>query len=183
MPIGQLAFVTRDGISGYYLQMTAYILMGVAGSGKTTIGQRVSHDLGLPFFEGDDFHPAQNVAKMSSGIPLTDADRVPWIDALVGALNAKQSADAIVACSALSRFVRERIRSELNEPAKFIWLTATPEIIEERLRTRGQHYMKAGMLASQFAALQMPHTAHHVSVDKPVEEVAAEVVRIIREKK
>lgn len=159
--------------------MTAYILMGVSGSGKTTIGKRVAQELSLPFFEGDDFHPPENIAKMSSGIPLTDADRAPWIDALVSALNAKPSADAVVACSALSRFVRERIRSGLKEPAKFIWLTAQPEIIEERLRKRGQHYMKAGMLASQFAALQMPHTAQQVSVEQPVEEVAAEVVRII----
>lgn len=160
--------------------MTAYILMGVSGSGKTTIGKRVSQELGLPFFEGDDFHPAENVAKMSSGIPLTDADRVPWIDALVKALNDKQAKDAIVACSALSRFVRERIRSGLKEPAKFIWLSAKPEVIEERLRKRGQHYMKAGMLASQFAALQMPHTAQQVSVEQPVEDVVKEVLRIIK---
>lgn len=180
------SLVTLDSVTrkiSYHERMTAYILMGVAGSGKTTIGKRVSHELGVPFFEGDDFHPAENVAKMSSGIPLTDADRVPWIDALVAALNTKQSSDAVVACSALSRFVRERIRSGLNEPAKFIWLTAKPEIIEERLRTRGQHYMKAGMLASQFAALQVPHTAHQVSVEQPVEEVVAQVVRIVREGK
>src|SRR5690606_22724309 len=122
-----------------FAPMTAYILMGVAGSGKTTVGKRVSQALGLPFYEGDDFHPAENVAKMSSGIPLDDNDRVPWIDALVSARNANQAKDAVVACSALSRFVRERIRSGLEEPAKFIWLTARPEVIEERLRNRGEH--------------------------------------------
>jgi gluconokinase len=159
--------------------MTAFILMGVAGSGKTTVGKRVAETLGLPFFEGDDFHPPENVAKMSSGIPLTDADRVPWIDALVGALNAKQSADAVVACSALSRFVRQHIRNTLKEPATFIWLTGSPEVIEERLRNRGAHYMKAGMLASQFAALQPPSSAHQVSVEQPVAQVVEQVLAII----
>jgi gluconokinase len=162
--------------------MTAFILMGVSGSGKTTIGERVSRELGLPFYEGDDFHPPENVAKMSSGTPLTDADRVPWIDALVSALNSKPAGDAVVACSALSRFVRERIRSGLKEPAKFIWLTGKPEIIEERLRKRGQHYMKAGMLASQLAALQTPHTAQQVNVEQPLEDVVAQVKRIIQQR-
>ena len=160
--------------------MTTYILMGVAGSGKTTIGERVSQTLGIPFYEGDDFHPAENIAKMSSGIPLDDNDRVPWIDAIVSALNAERSTDAVVACSALSRFVRERIRGGLEEPAKFIWLTGRPEVIEERLRKRGQHYMKAGMLASQFAALQIPQTAQQVSVEQSIEDVVAQVIQIIR---
>lgn len=160
--------------------MTAYILMGVAGAGKTTVGKRVSTELGLSFYEGDDFHPKENVAKMSSGIPLTDEDRGPWIDALVAALNTRQGGDAIVACSALSKFVRERIRSGIKEPVEFIWLTGSPEVIEERLRKRGQHYMKAGMLASQFAALQMPSHAHQVSVEQPLDDVVKQVVEIIK---
>lgn len=160
--------------------MTAYILMGVAGSGKTTVGKRVSKELALPFYEGDDFHPAENIAKMSAGIPLNDNDRMPWIDALVGAINNSSAPHAVVACSSLSRFIRERIRHGLKAPAKFIWLTARPEVIEERLRKRGQHYMKAGMLASQFAALQMPHTAQQVSVEQSVDDVVAEVLRVIR---
>jgi gluconokinase len=159
--------------------MTAFILMGVAGSGKTTVGKQVSAELGLPFFEGDDFHPAENIAKMSSGIPLTDADRGPWIDALVAALNQRSGGNAIIACSALSEFVRERIRSGLKEPAEFIWLSGDPELIEKRLQGRPKHYMKAGMLASQFAALQMPSNAHRVDVGQPLEDVVAEVVGII----
>ena len=162
--------------------MTAYILMGVSGAGKTTVGKRVSSDLGLAFYEGDDFHPPENVGKMSSGIPLTDEDRGPWIDALVAALNSRKGGDAIVACSALSKFVRERIRSSIKEPVQFILLTGTPQVIEERLRKRGKHYMKAGMLASQFAALQMPSHAHQVSVEQPLDEVVAEVEGIIRVK-
>lgn len=159
--------------------MTVFILMGVSGSGKTTIGKRVAAELELPFYEGDEFHPPENIAKMSSGIPLTDQDRVPWIDALVSALNAQGSGNAIVACSALSRFVRERIRAGLEQPVKFIWLAGRPEVIEERLRKRGQHYMKAGMLASQFAALQVPNTADRVNIEQPIEQVAADVLTII----
>ena len=159
--------------------MTAFILMGVAGSGKTTVGKQVSAQLGLPFYEGDDFHPPQNIAKMSSGIPLTDADRGPWIDALVDALNNRSDGDAVIACSALSTFVRDRLRTGLAEPVEFLWLSGDPELIEERLQTRPKHYMKAGMLASQFAALQAPEEAHRIDIRQPLDQVVADVVNII----
>jgi gluconokinase len=162
--------------------MTVFILMGVAGSGKTTVGKRASEQLGIRFYEGDDYHPEQNVAKMSSGIPLTDSDRGPWIDALVAELNARPNGKAIVACSALSKFVRERIRSGLKESVEFIWLSGDPELIEKRLQNRPKHYMKAGMLASQFAALQLPESAHRVSVEQSLEDVVAQVVGIINSK-
>jgi gluconokinase len=161
--------------------MTAFILMGVAGAGKTTVGKRVAAELGLTFYEGDDFHPPENVAKMASGTPLTDADRVPWINALVGALNARTAGDAIVACSALSGFVRECIRAGAKEPVEFIWLTGPPEIIKKRLTERGPHYMKPNMLDSQFAALQPPSAAQarQVDVGQPLDMVVGEVIRII----
>lgn len=159
--------------------MTAFILMGVAGSGKTTVGKQVSTQLHLPFYEGDDFHPPQNIAKMSSGIPLTDADRGPWIDALVAALNSRGERDAVIACSALSTFVRDRLRAGLKEPVQFLWLSGEPELIEQRLQTRPKHYMKAGMLASQFAALQAPHEAHRIDIRQPLDKVVADVVSII----
>jgi gluconokinase len=156
--------------------------MGVAGSGKTTVGKAVAGQLGLPFYEGDDFHPQANIAKMSAGIPLTDEDRAPWIDALVAAINERKQGDTVVACSALSRSVRQRIRDGLEGPTEFILLTARPDVIEERLRNRPQHYMKAGMLASQFAALQMPQQAHCVDIERPLDEVVAAVVKIVRGK-
>lgn len=159
--------------------MTAFILMGVAGSGKTTVGKHVAARLSLPFFEGDEFHPKENVDKMSSGIPLTDADRGPWIDSIVAALNKNDATDAIVACSALSEFVRNRLRTGLKRAPQFVWLSGDPELIEQRLQTRPQHYMKAGMLASQFAALQAPDTAHRIDIRKPVDQVVADVIDII----
>lgn len=163
--------------------MTAFILMGVAGSGKTTVGKQVSSQLGLPFYEGDDFHPPQNIAKMSSGIPLTDADRGPWIDAMVTALNSRSGGDAIIACSALSTFVRDRLRAGLKEPVAFVWLSGDADLIEQRLQTRPQHYMKAGMLASQFAALQAPNDAHRIDIRQPLDRVVADVISIVKSEK
>jgi gluconokinase len=163
--------------------MTVFVIMGVSGAGKTTVGTEVSKQLGLPFFEGDSFHPQANIDKMSSGIPLTDADRVPWIDALTDGVNQRPEPkrDAIVACSALSRFVRHRIRERMHEPVEFILLHADAQLIEERLSHRPKHYMKSGMLNSQLAALQMPSTAFTVDVSNPLDQVVSEVIRHIQE--
>ena len=156
--------------------MTAFVLMGVSGAGKTTIGRRVADELGLVFLEGDEFHPAGNVAKMSSGVPLTDADREPWIDALARGVNQRdEEADVIIACSALSEVVRKRLRDAVAEPLHFIFLTAPPGVIQERLDARPRHFMKPGMLASQFAALQPPANAITVDVNRPLEETCRAV--------
>jgi gluconokinase len=158
--------------------MTVFVIMGVSGAGKTTVGTEVSQRLALPFFEGDTFHPQANIDKMSSGIPLTDDDRVPWIDALTDGVNqrANPQLDAIVACSALSHFVRQRICERMHDRVQFILLHADPALIEERLSHRPKHYMKAGMLNSQLTALQMPSSAYTVDVSQPLDEVVQEVV-------
>jgi gluconokinase len=155
--------------------------MGVSGAGKSTIGKRVAAALALPFIEGDDYHPPQNVAKMSSGIPLTDADRMPWIDALARGVNARAEADVIVACSALSNAVRRRLRAGLAQPAHFLFLTAPREVIEGRLEQRPRHYMKAGMLGSQFDALEEPEDAVPIDVNRPLEETVEAATRYVRE--
>lgn len=161
--------------------MTAFIFMGVSGAGKSTIGELVSRELGLAFVEGDEFHPAANVAKMSSGVPLTDADREPWIDALAEALNRRGNEDVVVACSALSGRIRERLRARIRAPVEFLFLTAPPDVIEQRLRDRPRHFMKPGMLASQLAALEPPQDAHVIDVSGPVDSVAAQAVAYIRQ--
>jgi gluconokinase len=118
---------------------------------------------------------------MSAGTPLTDADRAPWIDALVAAISARQPAgDAIVACSALTQFVRERLRAGVAEPLHFILLSADPAILRRRLAERAQHFMKRGMLDSQLAALQWPRDATVVDVSGPLDDVCADVVDYIR---
>lgn len=155
--------------------------MGVSGSGKSTVGRRVADELALTFIEGDDFHPQRNIQKMTAGTPLTDEDRAPWIDALVAGINARQpGGDVIVACSALSQFVRDRLRAGVREPLQFIVLSADPSIIQHRLSERPQHFMKAGMLSSQLAALDWPSDAIVVDVSRPLDEVCADVAKCIR---
>jgi len=158
--------------------------MGVSGAGKTTVGTQVSQRLGLPFFEGDTFHPQANIDKMSAGTPLTDADRVPWIDALTNGVNHRSDPkrDAIVACSALSRFVRQRIRERMHDAVDFILLHGDPHLIEERLSTRPKHYMKPGMLSSQLTALQIPRSAYCVDVSRPIDQVVQNVIDYIQQK-
>jgi gluconokinase len=161
--------------------MSVFVLMGVSGAGKSTVGRRVAAELGLTFIEGDDFHPPANVQKMAGGTPLTDQDRVPWIEALAQGINARQPLrDAIVACSALSKVVRDLLHARVMQPLHFILLHADPAIIEERLARRPLHFMKPGMLASQLAALQSPDDAIVVDVSRPLAIVCADVAARIR---
>jgi gluconokinase len=154
--------------------------MGVSGVGKSTVGARVASELALTFIEGDEFHPQRNVQKMAAGIPLTDEDRAPWIDALVVGINTREPRrDAIVACSALSTFVRERLRAGVTEQLHFILLSADPALVEERLSKRPRHFMKAGMLNSQLAALQWPTDAIVIDVSRPLDAVCADVAKVI----
>lgn len=155
--------------------------MGVSGTGKTSVGTRVAAELALTFIEGDDFHPQHNVQKMAAGSPLTNEDRAPWIDALAVGINTRQpQRDAIVACSALSKFVRDRLRAAVTESLHFILLSADPAIIQQRLAHRPQHFMKAGMLRSQLAALQWPADAIVIDVSRSLEVVCADVAQWIR---
>jgi gluconokinase len=161
--------------------MTAFVFMGVSGAGKSTLGQRVASELGLPFVEGDELHPAANVAKMSGGVPLTDADREPWIDALAAAVNQRTDGDIVVACSALSRPVRARLHERVHAPVELLFLTAASDVIEQRLRERPRHFMKAGMLGSQFTALEPPQNARILDVARPLDDVAVDAVAHIRQ--
>jgi gluconokinase len=160
--------------------MTVFVLMGVSGSGKSTVGRRVAEELAWSFLEGDDFHPERNVQKMTGGLPLTDEDRAPWIDALIVAINACKPRDALIACSALSGFVRDRLRAGVAETLHFILLSADPALVQQRLAERPRHFMKAGMLDSQLAALEWPDDAIVIDVSRPFDAVCADVVRCIR---
>jgi gluconokinase len=155
--------------------MTAFIVMGISGSGKTTIGRCVADSLGWPFIEGDDFHSPANKAKMASGTPLTDADRVPWITALIAGINAARAPHTITACSALTAAVRTQLQAGITRPLEFIFLNGSVAVIEQRLQQRTNHFMRAEMLASQLAALDPPDTATVVEIDRPMEETCAEV--------
>jgi gluconokinase len=147
------------------------ILMGVTGSGKTTIGWGLARALGWPFYDADDFHPAANVEKMSRGVPLDDADRAPWLAALRelvrGCVESGES--AVLACSALKESYRDRLL--FDEVVRLVYLKGDENLIRERLRDREGHFMKAAMLDSQFAALEEPDGALRVDVSAPPEEI------------
>jgi carbohydrate kinase (thermoresistant glucokinase family) len=137
--------------------MITAVVMGVSGSGKTTIGRALARELGAEFLEGDTFHPAANIAKMSRGEPLTDADRWPWLDRLAEELaRARTEGRKIVlACSALKRIYRDRLRR--GAPAlSLIYLKGGMALIRRRLEARKGHFMPPGLLQSQFAALEEP---------------------------
>jgi carbohydrate kinase (thermoresistant glucokinase family) len=161
--------------------MTVFVLMGVAGAGKSTVGRRVSDGLALTFIEGDDFHPQSNVQKMAAGTPLTDEDREPWIEALAKGINARRpKRDAVVACSALRRFVRDLLRERVAEPTHFILLHADTSILHQRLAERPQHFMKPGMLRSQLEALEWPSNAMVIDAASSFDTVCGEVVEYIQ---
>lgn len=155
--------------------------MGVSGAGKSTVGRRAAEELALTFIDGDDFHPRVNIDKMAAGTPLTDQDRASWIEALAKGISARQpSRDAIIACSALTKFVRDLLRECVTEPLHFILLTADPAIIQQRLTQRPPHFMKPSMLGSQLAALQWPSDATVIDVARPFDAVCGDVVACIR---
>lgn len=143
--------------------------MGVAGCGKSSVGEALSLRLGVPYRDGDDLHPAANVAKMRAGIPLDDDDRAPWLD-LVGAALAAE-APLIIGCSALRRRYRDRIRQAATGPVVFIHLSGTRAVIEARMAARKGHFMPVSLLDSQFAALEPPtpdEKALIVDIDQPL---------------
>lgn len=142
------------------------ILMGVSGCGKTTIGARLAEDLGWGFLDADDFHPPRNIQLMAAGQPLTEADRIPWLARLHEELAQTIAAGKSVtlACSALSRESRRQLM--VGDPAvRLVYLKGTMELIRNRLRNRSGHFMREGLLASQFEALEEPGDALIVDID------------------
>lgn len=146
------------------------VIMGVSGSGKTVVGRSLARRLNCPFFEGDDYHSPENVAKMARGIPLNDQDRRPWLEALHGLIGRYLSQDkpAVVACSALKKEYR-RILSAGNPGLAFVYLKGEYDLIWKRILAREDHYMKAGMLQSQFDELEepSPEEALWIDVNRP----------------
>ena len=154
------------------------VVMGVSGSGKTTVGRLLAADLGWIFYEGDEAHPPDNLRKMAAGTPLTDADRLPWLRELRRLIESTLATgeDAVLACSALKESYREVLAGGL-EGVCFVHLTGDPALIAERLEHRQGHFMKAGMLASQLAVIEPPEGGVSVEVEGSPGEIVAEVRR------
>ncbi|MGP3984756.1 gluconokinase [Streptomyces sp. KR80] len=150
------------------------VVMGVSGSGKTTIGELLADRLGLPYAEADGFHPAENIAKMSAGRPLDDADRRPWLDAIAVWLTQRSGKGGVVSCSALKRSYRDRLAQAVPE-VFFLHLTGSYELIEHRLARRTGHFMPTGLLHSQFADLE-PLDADERGATVPVDGGPEEIV-------
>ncbi len=153
------------------------LVMGVSGSGKTSVGVELAGALALPYFDADDFHPAANVAKMAAGYPLDDGDRAPWLTAL-GEVLAKAARDrgCVLGCSALKEAYRAQLRAAVDEPLHVVYLEGSRELLLERVSLRAGHFFPPELLDSQLAVLEHPVNAITVSIAEPVERIVREVV-------
>ncbi len=147
-----------------------YLIMGVSGSGKTTIGQALSEDLGYSFYDADDFHSSENIAKMSQGIALNDSDRLPWLLAIKTVINEyqKHKKNTVISCSALKQSYRDLLQ-ENSQDIIWIYLKGSYETIFNRLQQRPGHFMKPQMLISQFQVLEEPQNTIISGKYQPIE--------------
>lgn len=154
-----------------------YIIMGVSGSGKTTIGVQLARQTGLPFFDGDDFHSAANKDKMRQGIPLTDEDRLTWLDALHSLMvKYSQESGAIIACSALKERYRQILAKEVKGTVHWVVLKGNYDLIHQRMMMRKDHYMPAGLLQSQFEAMEYPAYGLHFEIEDNPQKIVKEIL-------
>jgi gluconokinase len=162
----------------------ALIVMGVSGSGKSTIADKLAKRLSWIYEDGDRFHPASNVAKMSAGHPLTDEDRWPWLEAIAGEIErvCKAGERVVIACSALKRAYRD-VLVHGRADVRIIFLDGTKDLIASRLAQRKGHFMPPGLLDSQFKTLERPDTSENpvtASIDASVEAIVDDIIRQLR---
>ena len=155
------------------------VLMGVSGSGKTTVGKELTRQLGWTFADADDFHPPANVEKMHHGIPLNDEDRRPWLAAIHQRLleAARRGESVVLACSALKHEYRDYLQHEEPERIFFVYLSGSEELIQQRLAARKGHFMNPNLLHSQFETLEPPEHAIQIDIASPPDQIAAEIRR------
>jgi len=161
------------------------IVMGVSGSGKSTVGEKLAEALNLPFLEGDSLHPKSNVDKMASGIPLQDEDRWPWLDK-IGERMAVAEQGLIVSCSSLKKSYRYRLRAAVGGQLAFVFLDGSFEVLHEHMGHRTGHFMPVTMLESQLATLESPvgePLVFRADVVDPIEKIVAESLEWLRSAK
>ena len=153
------------------------IVFGVSGCGKSTIGKALSEKTGIPFFDADDFHPTSNILKMKAGTPLTDVDRLPWLQALNKKMLLEAKAGgAILACYALKESYREILSKDLSVKPTWALLNGSLDFILNRINSREGHFMPTSLLQSQFDTLEIPDYALSLDVRKSVEELVADTL-------
>jgi len=156
-----------------------YVVMGVSGCGKTTVGKLLANHKEIPFFDADDFHPKENIRKMQAGIPLNDNDREPWLNVLSENIKEwNEDMGAVLACSALKRSYRDTLKSSTNDTI-FIWLDGSYDLIKSRMQNRDGHYMPPNLLQSQFNALEPPSDAVKVSIDQSPDSILSDILKTL----
>lgn len=161
------------------------VVMGVAGSGKSTIGEALADALGCAYLDGDAFHPAANIEKMARGEPLNDDDRWPWLETFAKAMACRRG-QVVGGCSSLKRAYRDHIRAVAGEPVCFIYLKGSRELIGRRMAARKGHFMPTSLLDSQFAALEEPASnedAVSIDIDKKTSGIVKEILKKVRKEK
>ncbi|QDH77885.1 NADP-dependent phosphogluconate dehydrogenase [Echinicola soli] len=159
------------------------LLMGVSGSGKTTIGRMLSKETGLPFYDADDFHPKKNVEKMKAGVPLNDEDRAPWLEKLSDEMvKWEEKGGALLACSALKADYRKILRRNAVQ-IHWFFLKGDEALIADRMQQREGHYMPAALLSSQLEALEIPHFATTIAIDQTPENILEDIMSDLKNKK
>lgn len=158
-------------------QASIVYIMGVSGSGKSTIGRQLSAITGMPFFDGDDFHPPANKEKMKAGQPLNDDDRKDWLTRMNElAKEQSQQKGAIIACSALKEKYRKVLAEDIESHVKWVLLQGDFALIQKRMEARKGHYMPASLLQSQFDTLEQPGNAIVINIDNDPEEMVADIL-------
>ncbi|HCV80765.1 MAG: gluconate kinase [Zunongwangia sp.] len=157
--------------------MKVYVVMGVSGIGKTTIGKSLADKLEIPFYDADDYHPDANVEKMSKGMALNDEDRKGWLQILAKNIKAwSTEKGAVLACSALKECYRETLTEGLKKQVVFVYLHAEYDLVYKRMKARKGHYFKAELLKSQFDILEEPKDAIKVNANQGIPEMVHEVL-------
>ncbi|HMQ08998.1 MAG TPA: gluconokinase, GntK/IdnK-type [Saprospiraceae bacterium] len=151
-------------------------IMGVTGSGKTTLGEALARETGWIFFDGDDFHPSSNIKKMSKGISLNDSDRLPWLETIHSLVKLQlQKSSVIIACSALRESYRQLLMAGIENRSFWILLNGDMNIIKERMDNRIGHYMPSVLLPSQISQLEKPEYGMEVDINFPMEEIVRRI--------
>jgi gluconokinase len=158
-----------------------FIVMGVSGCGKTSIGKALAKHFGWGFYDADDFHPPENISKMANGIPLTDSDRAPWLTSLHNLISSslKQNKSGVLACSALKELYRQQLIDD-NDDVQLIYLKGSYDLIWSRMIARKEHYMQPHMLQSQFDILEEPTNALTIDISISINGIIEKILQQLK---